>query len=256
MINDPILADRPRIPALPPLEPTALQEACGAELDIRAIEDIAAAVLHSDAVEVEEAIRRWLERGLSAEGLIDDYIPAVARLLGMHWCHDSLGFAEVTIATARLQGQVRTLDQLARRPVAGFDSAPSILMVIAPGNYHTLGSMIALSRFRRLGASVRLAIVQTPEELPAIIQDGQFDMVTLSASGCEKLEVLRHLVNRVRTSGADALPIVVGGAILACDPDAHIHIGADFAATEPEEAFTACGLTIPITGAELCAAEA
>ena len=216
-----------------------------AHLDRAILNRLIAAALHPDRLEAEEVLVACISEGLTADILIDSYIPTVARVLGEFWCVDTLGFAEVTIAVARLQGHVRILDQLSRRPIFETMDPPAILMVIPPNGYHTLGAMIALSKFRRLGASVRLIIAQKSEELAETLTERSFDMVAISASGCEKLELLRLLVEKVRKSGPNVPPIVIGGSILETDPEAHIHVGADYAAADPKEAMTLCGLMIP-----------
>lgn len=211
--------------------------------------EIARAALNADRFEAEEALIDCLESGLSAESLIDIYIPQVARLLGDAWCEDLLGFAEVTIGVARLQGHVRMLDQRTRRPQINPIHQPSVLLAVAPECYHTLGPMIALSQFRRLGASVRLLLTQSGDDLLAAIDAETYDLIALTATAHEKLDTLRHFVDIIRQTREIAPPVVVGGSILDAEPETHILVGADFAARTPREAYDFCGLTIPTCGA-------
>ena len=223
------------------------------ELDPDVVMNLTKATLHTDRHECEEVLLSYIRKGMAPEDLIDRYIPQVAQLLGDYWCEDSLGFAEVTIAVARLQGNIRALDQLTRRSLTDQFNQPSVLLVVAPDSYHTLGAMVVLSRFRRLGCTVRLMIGTNPKDLAHCVENSAFDMVALSSSGCEKLDLLRLLVENIRSGGGATPPIVVGGAILDKEPDAHILIGADYSAREPSEALTLCGLMITTLGASNCA---
>lgn len=217
---------------------------------------IASAALNADRFESEEALLSCIDDGLSAEILIDAYIPQAARLLGEGWREDLLGFAEVTIGVARLQGHVRLLDMRTRRPEVDPNTQPSILLAVAPECYHTLGPLIALSQFRRLGASVRLLLTQSKSDLIDAMSAEDYDLVALTATAHEKLDTLRDFVDIVRQMRETAPPVIVGGSILDLEPETHILIGADHAARTPKEAYTLCGLTIPTYGASFCAREA
>lgn len=227
---------------------------CGG-LDSATVLRIAAAALNADRFEAEETLLACIEDGFLPETLIDDYIPQVARLLGDGWCVDHLGFAEVTIGVARLQGHVRLLEQRIPRPDVAASSQPSILLCVAPNCFHTLGPLIALSQFRRLGASVRLLLSQSGDDLTDALATGAYDMIALTATAHEKLDTLRTLVDIVRSRRDNVPPVVVGGSILDVEPETHILAGADYAARTPEEALKLCGLTIPTCDARLCVRE-
>lgn len=213
---------------------------------------IATAALNADRFEAEEALRSCIDAGFSAEDLIDHYIPEVARLLGDGWCVDHLGFAEVTIGVARLQGHVRMLDQRTKRREVPATVQPSVLLCVAPNCFHTLGPLIALSQFRRLGASVRLLLTQTADDLGEALANSPYDVIALTATAHERLEVLREFVDIVRNRRDSPPPIVVGGSILDLEPETHILVGADYAARTPHEALTLCGLTTPTYDADSC----
>ena len=224
-------------------------------LDAPTVLRIASAAMNADRFEAEETLRGCIDDGFSAEDLIDHYIPMVARLLGDGWCVDHLGFAEVTIGVARLQGHVRMLDQRTRRQELSPTDQPSVLLCVAPNCFHTLGPLIALSQFRRLGASVRLLLTQSPEDLADAMANTSYDAIALTATAHERLEVLREFVDIVRGRCGNPPPIVVGGSILDLEPETHILVGADHAARTPQEALTLCGLTTPMCDASSCVRE-
>ena len=211
-----------------------------------------ASIIHPNRAIFEQLVKELLDEGVSGADIIDIHIPAVARWLGAEWCTDCISFAEVSIGCARLQGLIRELDAR-NRPAAAPVTAPSVLLVIPADAYHTLGAMVALSKFRRLGVSVRLLIIRETAELVETVRECKFDMIAISASGAERLEMLRMLVKNARTAATPPPPVVIGGSVLELEPNIALLIGADHASADPEEALRLCGLKIPIRNAEFLA---
>ncbi|MEL6522065.1 MAG: cobalamin B12-binding domain-containing protein [Pseudomonadota bacterium] len=175
--------------------------------------------------------------------LIDTFIPHVARILGERWCSDHMSFAEVTIGSARLQSWVRDLDRSFDPSRGDYDiDSPTCLLVIPPDVFHTLGAIVALSQFRRAGASVRLLICQSADDLRETAANGTYDMIAISAPAGTPLDLLRQMINKVRKIPNCRPSIVIGGGLLECEPDIEILVGADFAARDPKEALELCGL--------------
>ncbi len=183
--------------------------------------------------------------GIPWEDFADLYIPEAARRLGALWCEDELGFADVTIGTARLQAMLRdTLpDPEARNVASAF--APGVLVAVRRDDYHTLGAMVAAARLRRAGVSVRLSLGQPDAEIVRLLARGAHDALFLSASCSRTLDSLRDLIEKVRTGAGRSVPVVVGGTILLSDGDVRARTGADFALTDPLEALRLCGLRVP-----------
>jgi len=209
---------------------------------------VAEAVLTAERAEGERQLRALLDTGLDRGTLIDEIIPEVARGFGAAWCQSGHSFAEVTIAVARLQGWLRELEPGMPDADPFRRDAPEVLLVVPEGCQHTLGAMVALSRFRRLGALVRLSLGQDARTIGMQVRAQHFDMIALSAAGNEDLEFLANVINNAR-SGMGRVPrIVLGGAILGFRPDAHVLVGADFGTSDPEEALNLCGLSISHDG--------
>lgn len=211
--------------------------------DAQVLAVIATAVLTPDRAEGERQLRALLESGVDRQRLIDEHIPRVARHFGEAWAQSGHSFVEVSIAVARLQGWLREIEQPMAEAPFRLD-APEVLLVVADGGHHTLGAMVAMSRFRRLGALVRLSLGQDPRSVGQTVRNGHVDMVALSAAGNEDLEFLATLLNSIRSGVGPAPYVVLGGEILNQNPDAAAQIGADFATSDPEEALQRCGLTI------------
>ncbi|MEM9249301.1 MAG: hypothetical protein AAGB05_11480 [Pseudomonadota bacterium] len=201
------------------------------------------AVLHPEQTEAHNDLKGLLRAGVSRSDLVDIYIPQAARYFGQSWMDSRHSFAEVTIAVARLQGWLRDLE-VARPAGDPFClDAPEVLLVSPEGSQHTLGAMVAMSRFRRLGALVRLSIGQDSRTVGRIVRSGNYDMVAVSAAGNEGLDFLANLVNSIRSGIGPSPFVVLGGEILNQTREAPALIGADFGTCDPEEALRLCGLT-------------
>ena len=207
------------------------------------MESVAHALLSPDRAEGEREMRALIDSGVERATIIDAFIPAVARRFGEGWLNSGHSFAEVTIAVSRLQAWLRDLDGPLQDDPFRLD-APEILLIVPEGCHHTLGAMVAMSRFRRLGALVRLSLGQDARAIGTLVRRQRFNMVAVSAAGNEDLEFLYAILNSIRSGVGFPPPIVLGGPILDHNPDAAALVGADHASSDPEEALALCGLTI------------
>jgi methanogenic corrinoid protein MtbC1 len=190
-------------------------------------------------------LHRMAQSGITPEEIADLYVPAVARRMGDLWCEDEVGFAAVTIGSARLQGMLRELGPEWRADAVAPSRAATILVLVEDGAQHTLGATVLAGQLRRRGLSVRLNMGARPEEIAAILRRYRFDAVLLSASLGESLETLRKIVDAVRAV-LPQLPVLLGGTILSEGPEiAEIkaRTGADAVTNDLNEALELCGLT-------------
>lgn len=182
------------------------------------------------------------DTGASPTELFDHYIPDVARQLGEQWCSDELGFAEVTIGSARLQAMLRELSKDWSDYSAEPNDASTILLCVPEGTYHTMGAMVVSGQLRRRGLSVRLLLEATPQNIADSFDLASFDAVFVSAVRGESLETLRRIVDSVKTASGSAAPIVVGGTLLELEPDVAALTGADYVTNFADEAISLCNL--------------
>lgn len=186
-------------------------------------------------------IEEVLRAGIPVDEIIDVCIPEVARRMGADWVADRLGFAEVSVGSARLQGIVRELTPA--REAGGaperMDTA-NVMMVVRETEQHTLGAMVATSRLRRSGHSVRLSLGRPDLEVARTVAQTSLDAVMLSASPSGDIAALGKFVKQIRAAAAPGLKILVGGSILDQDDLIHRRIGADASARDPEAAVRRC----------------
>lgn len=191
---------------------------------------------------VDGAIADILHSGVPHEEALDFFIPEAARRLGDAWCDDRLSFAAVTIGSARLQRAVRRISDEARGTGRRL-TRRSALVVALEGQAHTLGATLFTEQLRRHDISVRLMLSAPAREVLATVAEGAFDAIFLSVSTEESLASAASLVDKMRPSMAEGVPIMVGGAVCATGLDVREVTGADFSGTDAREALRLCGLT-------------
>lgn len=189
-------------------------------------------------------VKSALATGITANDIADHYIPALARDMGELWCSDQLSFAEVTIGVARLQSILRDLGPDWAGDRFAQSGAATILLVVAEGEFHTLGAMVMAGQLRRKGFSVSLSLGLHTADIEKKFRQTSFDAVFVSASRGEKLEKLRKIVEALRNALACVTPIVIGGTLLEIETDIAVLTGADVVTNDPDEALKLCGLTI------------
>lgn len=204
--------------------------------------------LGSDGPGFAPVIAQMRDAGIRAEDVADHYIPALARSLGRMWCEDEMGFAGVTIGVARLQGLLRDLGPEWRADLVTNSDAPTVLVIVAEDVYHTLGAMVLSGQLRRMGLSVRLMIGANVTQIGSALRRVRYDAVLISASCGETFESMRRIVAEIKGSTSSPPPVVIGGTVLetALDLGADIRVltGADYATSDPAEAFALCGLDL------------
>jgi methylmalonyl-CoA mutase cobalamin-binding subunit len=215
---------------------------------------LAEGLVTQDAALLDRTLAEFRRGCISPTAMADLYIPAAARLLGAQWACDTMTFAEVTIATARLQAMVRAICTRWGTDFPTSAGRRSVLMVVPQGEDHTLGAVVATGQMRRMGLSVCLRLRPSPGEVAELMRSRNFDAAMISLSQAERLDGCRKLVGMMRKFGAPSLPVVIGGAVMQSGKDIATLTGACHAFADPAEALVRCGLT-PAPGATSRGAE-
>lgn len=190
--------------------------------------------------------RHMLAMGISAEFIVDDYVPAVARRMGDEWCDDVSSFAAVSLGSSRLQALLRELGTIwsadQSRDAALLKSSALILM--PDDSQHTLGAAVMSTQVRRAGLSARVARGIRIDELVKVLQEDSFDAMLISASMSDSLDKVQEIVHTAKNlSLPKALPVVIGGSILEHGENIQEDSGADLATSNINEALNFCGIT-------------
>lgn len=171
---------------------------------------MAYALADSNEELAEEMVADLLAIGLSVQDLCLDHLAPAARELGEWWERDKMPFAEVALATARIQTILRTIP--ASRAQTTYSGAQGVLFAAVPGETHTLGVIMAADHFRRLGWDVGLLVGMESNELSRKISDDDRTLIGLSCAGRHSVPGLRVLVDDIRRHRPD-MAVVVGGNI-------------------------------------------
>lgn len=175
---------------------------------------------------------RFLDEGLTLEGVLVELLTPAARQLGRLWEDDTCDFVEVTMALGRLQAVVRDLcarfgdDSVERRD-------RSILMLPCPGETHVFCLAVLAGIFRESGWDVTTA-GHGPGVDPADLVAGEwFDVLGLTLSCDVLFPVLARTIESLRRASLNpALRVLVGGPYFVRHPDHVAMVGADATAED------------------------
>lgn len=180
-----------------------------------------------DVGRVAELMR---DKRLTDVETVHAYIPAAARRLGQMWSEDILGFAEVSIGTARLQALAHEVSShWAMETARDAPQELSMLIFTPHGEDHTLGAVTLCTLLRRRGHEVDLRLNATRGALLAEVVDRSHDVILASCSRPEGLASLRGLFKDIRTRVEQAPVLAVGGVVLDHASKIKEQTGADLA---------------------------
>lgn len=232
--------DRPNVSALASAVISSLNERSEIAMQsIRAsvVRKLVKATLRDGAFNAEMLLRDLQDQRVVPDQIVDIYIPAAARELGVMWSDDVIGFAKVTIASARLQGLLTVLAP----PWSARTSEPgegvNALLILQANDSHTLGPHVATAQLRRLGASVRLLFGPDPETVVQLLNEEHYDLVMFSCSRTDSLATIAKMVKRIRTALSTTPPIVLGGLVLNLTDRVKDKTGVDMVTDSVKVAF-------------------
>ncbi len=145
--------------------------------------------------------------------LTDVCIPDAARDLGESWVNDTMSFAQVSRASARLHGFCRFLEE-GRDAGEALAEGFSILLVSLRREDHVIGPAVLARQLRRTGNTVALMSNCTVDDLVGRLGAERYDCLMISLSSLSGLERVATAVRRARRATGRQLPIFLGGAVL------------------------------------------
>lgn len=206
-------------------------------IDDSDVETLTRLILSNDPDEAEAFLATLHDRGVPLESLFLDVIAPTARLLGTLWEQDEVTFADVSVSLSRLQRLLRRLGPTFEREYDYHPSGLRVLLLPAPGEQHTLGLIMLEEFLRRGGHDVVKAGDADGAEALAIVLDQPFDVIGVSASCDDRLDILRqHIATLRRSARVQPMAIMVGGKAFLGYPDRVRDVGADSTATDGRQA--------------------
>jgi methanogenic corrinoid protein MtbC1 len=196
----------------------------------------------------EQYIAELLNLGMGIDLIVLELIPRIARKLGNQWSSDNLSFAEVTIATGRLQKLIYSLDHLYQETRTSLTTSHSILVTASPGSYHTLGPLILSNYFTWAGWSVLSESVPSERFIETTIASTSLTAIAVSIANYDQLDRLPKLIQLIRSKSLNpAIIVLTGGSLYNSDAMSFGHIKADIKSSTPEEALHQLNQILNIT---------
>lgn len=196
----------------------------------------------------EQYITELLNLGMGIDLIVLELIPRIARKLGNQWASDSLSFAEVTIATGRLQKLIYSLDHLYQETRTSSSTAHSILVTAAPGSHHTLGPLILSNYFTWAGWSVLSESAPSERFIETTVTSKSLTAIAVSIADYDQLDRLPKLIQSIRSKSLNpAIIVLTGGSLYNADAMSFGHIKADIKSSTPEEALHQLNRILNIT---------
>lgn len=170
----------------------------------------------------QHAITTFCALDLPAEALSDVYIPAAARRLGLDWMENRATFAQVTVATGRLQELLGRLVQSNDIVASSHRATPNVLVLSFSGDEHTLGWKLVTLQLRRLGAAAHAVLDVQPAYAAEMMEQVSYDLVLVSSSRIAVLGQIEAMISALHGRMTDVPPIVLGGIVVDLLDDAEL----------------------------------
>jgi methylmalonyl-CoA mutase cobalamin-binding subunit len=204
------------------------------------VKKLVEATLRDGSFDAETLVEELRDSRVNPDQMVDIYIPETARHLGVLWSQDLVGFAKVTIATARLQGLLTLLaPPWSARPNEPGDGV-STLMILRAQDNHTLGPHVATAQLRRMGASVRLMFGPDTQTVLRVLEEEHYDLIMFTCSRTDALAPIGRMVKRIRSGSKATPPIVLGGLVLDQTDRIKEKTGVDLVTNDVRVAFKLC----------------
>ena len=182
-------------------------------------------------------VRTQLRQGVAPETLLTEVFGAAARELGSRWESDDCSFYEVTIASGHIQRLVRAISPLFLANSAMYGSMGRMLLTCAPGEQHSLGTMVIAEYFIRDGWDVHLMTIYGTDILLDMVRKTDYNCLGVSVSCDQHLIGLGKDIRRVRqVSRNPDIKVLVGGQLFTVDHSKVHLLGADGCAADAESA--------------------
>lgn len=227
--RDAMLADivaRNVIPALISQNALSLLHGEEAHPDESNIAKLSALILGPDNAEALEYIYLLRERGISLDNLHLELLEPTARRLGELWIADEIDFVDVTTGVGRLQRIVHHFAELEH--AQPYDDKRRALIMVAPGEDHSLGNQIVQRFMRAAGWDVVIMPGGNMRQVLDLVSSEWLAVVGFSISGDNHIDSLTNMVSAIRLKSFNPhIGIMIGGAMVAERPELVAQIGAD-----------------------------
>ena len=187
-----------------------------------------AALVNGDAALAFRVAQDCLLDGVPFDRIVDHVLQPVQETLGHRWAEGEIGIADEHVATAAIEELLVKLGATVEPP-----SGPTIVVVSAPGDTHSLGVRAVSGALRLDGfRSVYLGTSVPATELGDFLE---FHQPFALALGCSIPAALAGAADATRAAHGVGVPVLGGGRALRNQSRAS-RLGTDAFATTPREA--------------------
>ncbi len=150
---------------------------------------------------------------MARDDVILHCVPRTAAILGQHWASNELGFAEVSLGSARLHGLVRGAAEQwdVHNPL---ETGLSFMLCTVDSEDHLIGCSVLIYQLRLAGHSVCSLVKAKPREIVEKLDVGCYDSLLFSCATIQTLETVARAVKHIRTAACVQPVIALGGPVL------------------------------------------
>lgn len=203
------------------------------------VDHLARAVLSPDEFDAKRAFSDLLGHRLTADAVVDLYIPNAARALGQQWVDDSISFAQVTIGALRLQSILGQATSQLGLDVVSHGSRPRAMVVLPQGEQHFLGVNVVAAQLARIGYEVDISFDEPLSKVEWRVNEFRPGIVLISCSRNESLEAIQQIVQLIRAVDSGNPFIALGGAVLFDTENLVERTGVDMVTASAKDAAAA-----------------
>lgn len=192
------------------------------------------ALLSNDDTAASDLVRQARLGGMRANTLYHHYIAAAVRQFGDRWDRDQATSSQVILGAGRVYAILRELrivflsEQLQAPPGA------EAIFASVPGEVHGLGVTMAADAMRLRGWDITLRVGMGHDALVEEIAAQRPTIMGLSVSGANHVLPTARLIVALRVR-CPQVWILLGGSLVASDPDVARIVDADAGAVDIDE---------------------
>ena len=176
------------------------------------LEQISTALQKGKAKDIKELVQQAIDQNIPAETILNDGLMAGMNVIGGKFKRNEVFVPEVLIA-----GRAMNIGTAMLKPLLvkdGVKNKGRVVIGTVKGDLHDIGKNLVRMMIEAKGFEVIDLGVDVPgESFLKTAQEGQFDIVCLSALLTTTMNEMRNVVNVFEEAGArDSVKIMIGGA--------------------------------------------
>ena len=201
------------------------------------------ACLELNSAELHAYILDLLSNGLDMEELYLDIFPLAIGMLHDHWEEDQVSFLDITRVTWSIKRLLFVLSPEFIKPnetswVPQMNRF-QVLVCVAPNAQHTIGPLLVSQYLQRKGWLILPGIDHSENEILELVSKNWVDLFCVSISLKSEIPRLKTWIEKVRFQSKNKdIQCVVGGSLLAFEPQLELQLGADVACNNPRDLHT------------------